>query len=235
VSVSGILFGRRDVGGQGSVFRIQPRRPVAQLRAEAERMSPPQEAGEFRPQELVDLTTLDPSVHLDIRYAGTDNFLSTPSYTSAKAFLQKPAAEAVKRAHLSLREHGFGLLIHDAYRPWYITKVFWEATPVDKHEFVADPAKGSKHNRGCAVDLSMYHLESGEPVEMVGVYDEMSPRSYPKYPGGTSLQRWHRELLREAMEHEGFTVEPTEWWHFNYRDWPFYRIGNESFEKLTHG
>lgn len=234
VTISGRMVTKRDVGGQGSVFRIQPRRPVAELRAEAERMSPPKEAGGFRPQELVDLATLDPGIKLDIRYAGTDNFLSAPSYTSARAFLQKPAAEATLRAHLALRSQGFGLLIHDAYRPWYITKVFWEATPPDKHEFVADPAKGSRHNRGCAVDLSMYHLASGEPVEMVGVYDEMSPRSYPEYPGGTSLQRWHREVLRTAMEREGFTVETTEWWHFNYRDWAYYRIGNESFEELTH-
>lgn len=233
VTLGGVLFARRNVGSQGTVFRIKPLRPVAELRSAAEKLSPPREAGRFRPQELVDLTTLDPAIRLDIRYATADNFLSTPSYTSARAFLQRPAAQALLRAHRKLAEQGYGLLIHDAYRPWYITKVFWDATPASQHEFVADPAAGSRHNRGCAVDLSIYDLRTGQPVEMVGVYDEMSPRSYPNYPGGTSRQRWHRELLRRTMEAEGFTVETTEWWHFNYRDWPFYRIGNESFEQLT--
>jgi D-alanyl-D-alanine dipeptidase len=127
---------------------------------------------------------------------------------------------------------GYGLLIHDAYRPWYVTKIFWDATPDDKKIFVADPNQGSRHNRGCAVDLSLYELASGKPVEMVGVYDEMSERSYPGYPGGTSLQRWHRELLRRVMESEGFLVYPFEWWHFDYRDWQKYPILNTPFEKL---
>ena len=80
------------------------------------------------------------------------------------------------------------------YRPWYVTKVFWDATPDDKKLFVADPSKGSRHNRGAAVDLTLYDLKTGKPVEMVGTYDETTDRSYPDYPGGTSLQRWHREL-----------------------------------------
>ena len=102
-----------------------------------------------------------------------------------------------------------GLLIHDAYRPWYVTKIFWDATPDDKKIFVADPSQGSRHNRGCAVDLSIYELATGKPIEMTGVYDEMSERSYPGYPGGTSLQRWHRELLRRIMENEGFQSIPS--------------------------
>jgi len=98
---------------------------------------------------------------------------------------------------------------------------------------VADPANGSRHNRGCAVDLTLYDLATGEPVEMVGVYDEMSPRSYPEYPGGTSLQRWHRELLRDAMEAQGFSVYQWEWWHFDYPGWAEYPILNLTFEKLS--
>src|SRR5206468_9130592 len=98
---------------------------------------------------------------------------------------------------------------------------------------VADPKEGSRHNRGCAVDLSLYDLVTGKPVEMVGVYDEMSERSYAGYPGGTSLQRWHRELLREAMEQEGFQVYPFEWWHFDYKDWRQYPILNLAFEEIA--
>ena len=136
------------------------------------------------------------------------------------------------RAHRSLAKQGYGLLIHDAYRPWQVTKLFWEATPDSGRIFVADPSKGSKHNRGAAVDLTLYDLATGKPVKMVGGYDEFSPRSFPDYPGGTSLERWHRELLREAMEAEGFTVNEFEWWHFDHRDWTEYPIINRRFEEL---
>jgi serine beta-lactamase-like protein LACTB len=146
--------------------------------------------------------------------------------------MQRPAAQALVRVSKRLRAEGYGLLVHDAYRPWYITKVFWDATPDDKKVFVADPAKGSRHNRGCAVDLTLYDLKTGKPVEMVSTYDETTNRAYPDYPGGTSLQRWHRKLLRDAMEAEGFTVYEAEWWHFDYKDWQKYRIGNLTFNQI---
>ena len=215
------------------IFRIQPARPVEVLRAEALAAGPPREAGSFRPADLVDLSTLDPRIHFDIRYATADNFLSTPVYSTARAFLQRPAAAALLAVHRDLLRQGYGLLIFDAYRPWYVTKIFWDATPPDKHEFVADPAQGSRHNRGCAVDLSLYDLKTGREVEMPGGYDEMSPRSYPEYAGGTAEQRAHRDLLRRAMERRGFTVFPSEWWHFDYRAWKSYAIENLSFESLA--
>ena len=215
------------------VFRIKPVRPVAELRADALDARPPQEHGDFRRSDLVDLTTLDPKIKLDIRYATTDNFLSTPVYTSARAFLQRPAAEALLRAHRELMKKGYGLLIFDAYRPWYVTKLFWDATPSDKHQFVANPAEGSRHNRGCAVDLSLYNLATGREVPMTGVYDEMSERSYPSYAGGTPEQRAHRQVLRAAMEKQGFRVFESEWWHFDYRDWKQYAIQNAPFEQIT--
>jgi D-alanyl-D-alanine dipeptidase len=192
----------------------------------------PQEPGERRKPELVELTTLDPTFKLDIRYATENNFCGTPFYSSARAFLQRPAAEALVRANRDLKPRGYGLLIHDAYRPWHVTRMFWDATPESGRAFVADPAKGSRHNRGCAVDLTLYDLTTGRPVEMVGGYDEFSTRSSPDYPGGTSLQVWHRELLRRAMEDQGFTVNEVEWWHFDYKDWPQYPILNATFEEL---
>jgi D-alanyl-D-alanine dipeptidase len=147
-------------------------------------------------------------------------------YDRPRAFLQRPAAEALVRAHRQLAAQGYGLLIHDAYRPWHVTKMFWDATPEESKLFVADPAKGSRHNRGCAVDLTLYKLAGGEPIVMPSGYDEFSPRAFPAYPGGTSRQRWHRELLRRAMEAEGFSVFEFEWWHFDYRDWRRYPILN---------
>jgi len=214
------------------IFRITPVRPVAELRAEALAAQPPHENGDFLPSDLVDLTTLDAHIRLDIRYATTDNFLSTPLYTSARAFLQRPAAEALARASRDLARQGYGVTIFDGYRPWYVTKMFWDATPPDKHQFVANPAEGSRHNRGCAVDLTLYDLASGKEVDMPSGYDEMSPRAYPIYTGGTSAERAHRELLRAAMEKQGFSVYETEWWHFDYRDWRRYAIGNIPFEKI---
>ena len=194
--------------------------------------APPKETGK-RQADLVELTTLDPTIKLDIRYATANNFAGRPVYTEARAFLQRPAADALARAHRSLRDHGYGLVIFDGYRPWRVTKLFWDITPPEKREFVADPAKGSKHNRGCAVDLSLYDLQTGREVEMPSGYDEMSERAYPTYSGGTAESRRLRDLLRTAMEREGFIVEPNEWWHFNYKDWQQYPILDTPFSAIA--
>ena len=191
------------------------------VRAQA---GPPREPGRFRAPDLVELVTLDPTIKLDIRYATDHNFVGRPVYPEARAFLQRPAAEALVRAHRSLRQKGYGVLVFDGYRPWSVTKLFWDVTPPAKREFVANPRQGSKHNRGCAVDMSLYDLATGREVEMPSAYDEMSPRAYPDYGGGTPELRARRDLLRGAMENEGFTVEPNEWWHFNYKDWRQYPI-----------
>jgi D-alanyl-D-alanine dipeptidase len=220
---AGVLFGQ---------FRVQPLRPVEELRNEALRALPPVEKGSFRKPDLVDLATLGAGIHFDIRYATADNFLGAPLYSEARAFLERPAAGALLAAAADLRAQGYGILIHDAYRPWYVTKVFWDATPSSLHTFVANPAKGSKHNRGCAVDLSLYDLRSGKPVAMPSGYDEMTPRAHPGYRGGSDEQRRHRDLLRRAMEAHGFTVDAGEWWHFDYRDWPRYPILNIPFERI---
>ncbi len=230
---AGIRFPRRQIQGEDAdTFRIVPVRPVDELRREALAATPPEEEGTFADSDLVELTALDPSIRLDVRYASTNNFMSTRFYDEPRAFMQRPAAEALVRVNQALAERGYGLLIHDAYRPWYVTKMFWDATPEAHKHFVADPANGSRHNRGCAVDLTLYDLATGEPVEMVGLYDEFSERSYPDYLGGTSLARWHRELLRDAMEAEGFRVYEFEWWHFDYRDWERYRIENRVFAEI---
>ena len=231
--VGASILPRRAWGIEGKgTFRVAPSRPVAELLKEAAAASPPTEPGPFRRPDLVDLTNLDPTIKLDIRYATDENFLGTPVYDEARAYLQRPAAEALRRAHRRLKELGYGLLIHDAYRPWSVTKVFWEATPPDKRVFVADPTQGSRHNRGCAVDLTLYRLADGRPVEMPGVYDEMSERSYADFPGGTSEERWYRQLLRGAMRDVGFAVYEAEWWHFDYKDWRRYPILNLPFAQL---
>ena len=193
---------------------------------------PPVDPAATRRADLVELVKLEPTIKLDIRYAGTNNFIGKPVYKEARAFLQRPAAEAVVRAHRALRPHGYGLLIHDGYRPWAITKLFWDMTSGKQREFVAYPKSGSKHNRGAAVDLTMYDLKTGTTVQMPGDYDEMTERSYPDYEGGTAEQRARRDLLRKVMEAEGFTVEPNEWWHYNYKDWREYPILDIPFSAI---
>lgn len=194
---------------------------------------PPREPGPFRAPDLVELATVDPTLKLDIRYATSRNLVGRPVYRQARAFLQRPAAAALVRASRTLRDSGYGLLIFDGYRPWSVTKIFWDITPPDKKQFVADPKTGSRHNRGCAVDLSLYDLKTGAEVEMPSVYDEMSARAYPAYTGGSAEQRRARDLLRAAMEAEGFTVYEVEWWHFDYKDWRLYPILNLPFDRLT--
>jgi serine beta-lactamase-like protein LACTB len=236
VEAASVVFERRKIDGEnGETFKIKPLHPIAELRRAAPKAKPPQEQGDFRKPDLVELIRLDDSIKLDIRYATTNNFLSTPLYTSARAYMQKPAAEALIRVHKKLAKQGYGLLVYDGYRPWSVTKIFWDATPPKQRVFVADPSQGSRHNRGCAVDLTLYDRKTGEPVAMVGGYDEMSDRSYPDYLGGTSLQRYHRDLLRRAMQEEGFTVYEAEWWHFDYKDWRKYPILNKTFEQLAAG
>ena len=113
-----------------------------------------------------------------------------------------------------------------------MTKAFWDATPEDRKWLVANPAQGSRHNRGAAVDLTLVDRKTGAVIEMPSTYDESTPRAYAFCPGGTSLQRWHRALLRRLMEAEGFTVNPEEGWHFDYKDWRRYAIGNVTFDGI---
>jgi D-alanyl-D-alanine dipeptidase len=193
---------------------------------------PPHEKGNFKETDLVELIKFDSSIHLDIRYATSNNLEGRPVYTEARAFLQRPAAEALVKINKELIPLGYGLLVFDGYRPWSVTKLFWDLTSKENKKFVANPKEGSKHNRGCAIDLSLYEIATGKEVPMTGVYDEMSERSYPNYTGGSEIQRKMRDLLRNKMESQGFSVYEYEWWHFDFKDWKLYRIGNQQFSEI---
>ncbi len=193
---------------------------------------PPKEKNK-READLLELVKLDDTIKLDIRYARTDNFVGKAVYTEARAFLQRPAAEALVRVHQNLKEKNLGLVIFDGYRPWAVTKLFWEVTPLDKRKFVADPKKGSRHNRGCAVDLSIYDLQTGAFLPMPSEFDEFTERASPDYKGGTPEETENRDLLRKLMEAEGFTVNKNEWWHFDYKDWADYAIYDIAFSEIA--
>jgi len=207
--------------------------PALVIAATAHVAAPPIEPGPFRPPDLVELTALDPTIRLDIRYARDDNFTGRAVYTEARAFLQRPAAEALVRVQRALRRDGYGLMVFDGYRPWSVTKIFWDITPADKKVYVADPAKGSRHNRGSAVDLTLFDLRTGREVPMPSAYDASDARAHATYDGGNTDERRARDLLIDAMTQAGFFVYPYEWWHFDWKDWREYPILDIPFAEIV--
>jgi zinc D-Ala-D-Ala dipeptidase len=184
------------------------------------------------PGTLVELITLNPDIRLDIRYATPNNFTGSQLYDVARAFLVNETAQALLRAQASAWADGFGLLIHDAYRPWRVTKKLWDATPPDKRSFVANPKEGSRHNRGCAVDLTLYDRNTGNALPMPSGYDEFSKRAYRNYAGGNAAETANRARLERYMEAEGFLGISNEWWHFDYKDWAQYPILDIPFSEI---
>ena len=169
---------------------------------------------------LVDVKQLEPGILLDIRYATPNNFTGRPLYPRARALLLPEPAQALARVHRVLKEKGYGIVVYDAYRPWRVTRDLWDsASDADRaNGYVADPAIGSRHNRGCAVDVGLYDLGSGREVPMPSQFDDFSVRAHADWAGGPDEPRHNRDELRRAMEAEGFKVLPNEWWHFNFRD-----------------
>jgi D-alanyl-D-alanine dipeptidase len=187
---------------------------------------PPASPGATRAPDLVDLAEFDPRLKLDIRYATANNFMGVAMYPAARALLQRPAAEALRRAHERLRAQGHGLVVLDAYRPWQVTRMMWDRYPRDR-AYLADPLQGSRHNRGAAVDVTLSDLAGGAMTAMPSDYDDFSERAHPDYAGGDAGRRAARDRLRAAMEAEGFSVYPNEWWHFDYRDWQAWPVLNQ--------
>lgn len=171
----------------------------------------------------------------DIRYARADNFLGRAVYPAPHAFLQRPVAEALLRAHDRLGAYGFGVLVFDGYRPWKITKLFYDEATENQREFLANPGRGSLHNRGCAVDCSLFRLKDGREAVMPSEFDEMNERAWAAYAGGDPEARRLRDLLIKTMHAEGFGVLEREWWHFNHPaavDYPIYDWGLEDLARV---
>jgi D-alanyl-D-alanine dipeptidase len=172
--------------------------------------------------DLVDIVAHDPRIRIDVRYATTDNFMRRILYPVARAMAQRPVADALKRVQDRAEAAGYGLLVHDAYRPWRITRMMWEATPPAQREFVANPATGSRHNRGCAIDLTLHR--DGRALPMPSPYDDFTERAYRSYQGGTAEENANRQRLEDWMVAEGFIPLPNEWWHFDWQGWQRYPI-----------
>ncbi len=176
------------------------------------------------PRALVELIALEPSIKLDLRYATPNNFTGRVLYPEARAFMVGAAATALLRAHAAARTEGFGLTIFDAYRPWRITKKLWDATPKSKRNYVANPKEGSRHNRGCAVDLSLHETHTGALVEMPSSFDDFSVRAHRNFKDTTAVAVANRERLERYMVAAGFRPMSNEWWHFDFIGWENYPI-----------
>ena len=224
----GIYFGSNN---SDDTFYIIPIKEISELREISKNSNPPILDSLDSHKKLVDLKKLDDEFQLDIRYASTNNFMRSKFYKNERAFFNMSAADRLIEAKNDLKELGYGIIIYDAYRPWFVTKMFWEGTPENLKHFVANPENGSSHNKGCAIDIGLYDIETGESIVMISGYDEFTERAYPNYMGGSKKQRDIRDTLIQVMERNDFTVYEYEWWHFNYNGCDS-GIMNYSFEEL---
>lgn len=181
-------------------------------------------------KRLVEIIKYIPVLKLDIRYATANNFMHRAMYRQAKAYARLPVAKALREVEADLKTRGLGLKIFDAYRPYAVTVAFYETTP--DTNFVANPKFGSKHNRGCAIDLTLIDLKTGKELDMPTGFDSFSKKASANYPGANVQQTANRELLKTIMHAHGFTVLPTEWWHYDFDGWRNYQLVDIPFTAL---
>ncbi|MDB5146889.1 MAG: D-alanyl-D-alanine dipeptidase [Mucilaginibacter sp.] len=173
-------------------------------------------------KQLIEIKKYIPEITLDLRYATSNNFMHRRMYTTAKAFARLPVVKALQQVEAELKLQGLGLKIYDAYRPYSVTVNFYEMTP--DTNFVADPRKGSKHNRGCAIDLSLINLKTGKELDMPTGFDSFSRKAGADYEDLPAQQIVNRELLKTVMAKYGFRVISTEWWHYDFMGWAGYEL-----------
>jgi zinc D-Ala-D-Ala dipeptidase len=171
-------------------------------------------------KRLVDVEHLVSIV--DVRYATSNNFMHVPLYPIAKVFLRAPAARALAEVQRDLAKDNLGIKVFDGYRPYSVTEKMWE--PIRNPDFVADPAKGSRHNRGAAVDLTLIDLRTGEELSMPTPYDDFTKRARQDFNDLPPNVIANRTQLRDAMTQHGFEPLPSEWWHFDYAGWQRFEL-----------
>jgi D-alanyl-D-alanine dipeptidase len=181
-------------------------------------------------KELVNLATFIPNVVLDIRYATKNNFTGEQIYTLSRAYARKPVAEALRKAQEEFNKAGVGVKIFDAYRPYKATVKFYEV--YRDTTYVASPYRGSRHNRGCAIDMTIVDLKTGEELKMPTDYDSFKEEAWPTTPVADPLIRKNRALIISVMEKHGFKVNASEWWHFDFVGWSKFEVMDIDFEQL---
>jgi D-alanyl-D-alanine dipeptidase len=181
-------------------------------------------------KELINLETFVPGLVLDIRYATTNNFTGEKIYNLSRAYSRKPVAIALKKIQADLKSQGLGIKIFDAYRPYKATVKFYEV--YRDTTYVASPYRGSRHNRGCALDLTVIDLKTGRELKMPTGYDSFTKEAWPSTPVSDPEARKNRALLINAMEKHGFKVNSSEWWHFDFIGWQKFEVLDIDFEEL---
>ena len=218
-SVGGNRYSRRFFAGEnGRPFRFAPVSDWQALKTAADAAVMPAQLGAGQQAQLVDLAQAVPGLKFDLRYAQADNCFGQALTDDQRAFLDADAAQALAQAQQYLKPYGYGILVWEAYRPWYVSKLAYDALPADKKSMLPAPEIGFSHNTGRSIDVSLYLLATGENAGMISGFDEPSVRQYASFAGGTTLERYRRDLLRSAMQMAGFTASETEWWHFDYGD-----------------
>ena len=170
---------------------------------------------------LSDVTSAYPNTRMDLRYATRNNFAHRVLYDRARCALRRAPAERLRAVAADLAQDGFGLVVYDCYRPLSVQRTLWSL--VHDERYVADPRKGSRHNRGAAIDVSLTDRE-GHALDLGSAYDEFGPRAHRDFSGLTPAQRDRRARLDRAMEAHGFVGLPTEWWHFDAIEWELYPV-----------
>lgn len=221
--VGGHLYSRgflgHGTGERAKAFRLPEitAEKWTELRNTAANAVEPQTLIDGTQAQLVDVATI-PGVKVNSVYATTDNCFGAALYTSPKLFISKEVAVSLANVQKVLAAKGYGLVVWDAYRPWSVSKLANLALPDNGKDMLEDPeTKGSPHNTGHAVDVGLYDLTSGVEVEMTSGFDEPSLRQFASYAGGTTRQRYLRELLRKVMTDNGFNGIEMEWWHFEHQ------------------
>lgn len=213
-------FMGEGIGERAKPFRLAERSAEdwEKLRDEAAKAAEPAALAAGEQAKLADVAKIA-GIKVESVYATNNNLFGAALYNTPKLYVAEGLLPALSKVQEVLAAQGYGLVLWDAYRPWHISKLANLALPEGKKDMLEDPdSKGSAHNTGLAVDVSLYDLATGEVVEMSSGFDEPSPRQYASYAGGTSRQRYLRSLLRETMENNGFKGIEMEWWHFEYAD-----------------
>lgn len=183
-------------------------------------------------KKMMELKMLIPGLVYDLRYAGPHNFMHRSMYPSRTraTFLRLPAAIALGKVQAELKEKGLGLKIFDAYRPYSVTVKFWQL--VHDERYVANPARGSGHNRGIAVDLTLIHLDDGKELEMGTGFDNFTDTAHQGFTGLPGIILQNRLQLRSIMEKYGFRALETEWWHYSLPDGNRFEVLDVKFKEL---
>lgn len=171
--------------------------------------------------DLIDIQQINPRIVLDIRYATPNNFTHRRLYSQPRCLLRTAVAQRLARVQVELEAQGLGLKVYDCYRPLSVQKELWKLIPDDR--YVANPAQGSRHNRGSAVDLTLVD-RYGKELEMPTPFDEFSDRAHIDYPHMTPTARKNMQRLQAVMQKHGFTTIPSEWWHFDAKEWNQYSV-----------